>query len=152
MTTVRFAAVFALLFPAAALAQVDPCELIKMEEVNAIANVPANKKRSHTTRSGQECSFLDSKQNAVLTTEVRIAKLPKAELDVEAENLQKIYRTSVKPVEIGDGGFWLNSKHELFFRKGKHIVRVVMAPASDSKVTQARTETVARLIESRLPK
>jgi|CXWL01.1.fsa_nt_gi hypothetical protein len=133
-----------------ALAQVDPCELIKIEEVNAIANVPANKMRTHQTKQGIECSFLDSRQNAVLTTEVRNAKLPKAELDIEAENLQKIYRTSVKPVEIGDGGFWLNSKHELFFRKGKHIVRVVMAPAADAKITQARTETVARLIESRL--
>lgn len=143
-------AALALLATPAAFAQVDPCELIKIEEVNAIANVPANKTRSHQTRQGVECSFLDAKQNAVLTAEIRGAKLPKAELDIEAENLQKIYRTSVKPVEIGDGGFWLNSKHELFFRKGKNIVRVVMAPGPDGKAAQAKTESIARLIESRI--
>jgi hypothetical protein len=135
-----------------AQAQVDPCELIKMDEVNAIANVPANKTRSHTTKQGVECSYLDAKQTAVATIEIRGAKLPKAELDLEAENLQKIYRTSVKPVEIGEGGFWLNSKHELFFRKGKNIVRVVMIPSPDSKATQAKTESLSRLVESRLPK
>lgn len=140
----------ALLAAPAAHAQLDPCELIKIDEVNAIANVPANKTRSHQTKQGIECSFLDAKQNAVLTAEIRGAKLPKAELDIEAENLQKIYRTSVKPVEIGDGGFWLNSKHELFFRKGKNIVRVVMAPAADAKAAQAKTESIARLIESRI--
>ena len=132
------------------LAQIDPCEILKLEEVNAIAAAPANKTRSHTTKQGIECSFLDAKQNAVLTAEIRGAKLPKAELDLEAENLQKIYRTSVKPVEIGEGGFWLNSKHELFFRKGKNIVRVVMLPGPDAKATQARTESIARLIESRI--
>lgn len=142
----------ALLASCGALAQVNPCEILSIEEVNTIAGKPANKTRSHTTKQGIECSFLDSKQNAVLTAEIRGAKLPKAELDLEAENLQKIYRTSVKPVEIGEGGFWLNSKHELFFRKGRHIVRVVMTPAADAKLTQARTETVGRLIESRLPK
>ena len=142
----------ALLASTSALAQIDPCEILKLEEVNAIALTPANKTRSHQTKQGIECSFLDAKQNAVVTTEIRGAKLPKAELDLEAENLQKIYRTSVKPVEIGEGGFWLNSKHELFFRKGKNIVRVVMKPGPDSKVTQARTESIARLIESRLPK
>lgn len=134
----------------AAFAQLDPCEMLKIDEVNTITQKVASKMRSHPTRQGIECSFLDAKQNAVLTTEIRAAKLPKAELDIEAENLQKIYRTSVKPVEIGDGGFWLNSKHELFFRKGKNIVRVVMAPANDAKVTQARTESIGRLIESRL--
>jgi hypothetical protein len=142
----------ALLASTSALAQTDPCEMIKMEEVNAIAQAPANKTRSHTTKQGIECSYLDSKQNAVATIEIRGAKLPKAELDLEAENLQKIYRTSVKPVEIGEGGFWLNSKHELFFRKGKNIVRVVMTPSADSKATQAKTESIGRLVESRLPK
>lgn len=151
-TFTRTLAAASLLASTAALAQAEPCELIKMEEVNAIAQVPANKTRSHQTKQGNECAYLDAKQNAVATIEIRGAKLPKAELDLEAENLQKIYRTSVKPVEIGEGGFWLNSKHELFFRKGKSIVRVVTAPGADSKATQARTESLARLIESRLPK
>jgi hypothetical protein len=142
----------ALLASSTAFAQADPCEMIKLEEVNAIAQTPANKTRSHTTKQGIECSYLDAKQNAVATIEIRGAKLPKAELDLEAENLQKIYRTSVKPVEIGEGGFWLNSKHELFFRKGKSIVRVVMMPGPDAKATQAKTESIGRLVESRLPK
>jgi hypothetical protein len=152
MKTAPLCLAAAFLASTSALAQTDPCELIKMEEVNAIAQAPANKTRSHTTKQGIECSYLDSKQNAVATIEIRGAKLPKAELDLEAENLQKIYRTSVKPVEIGEGGFWLNSKHELFFRKGKNIVRVVMTPSADSKATQAKTESIGRLVESRLPK
>lgn len=150
MNTFRLGLAAVTLCATPAFAQVDPCELLKLEEVNAIANMPASRMRSHTTKGGLECSFLDVKQNAVLTAEIRSAKLPKAELDLEAENLQKIYRTSVKPVEIGDGGFWLNSRHELFFRKGKNIVRVVMAPGPDAKVTQARTESIGRLLESRI--
>lgn len=150
MTPLRLCLAAALLASVPAHAQVNPCELLTVEEVNAITTVPTSKTRSHTTKQGIECSYLDSRQNAILTAEVRGAKLPKAELDVEAENLQKIYRTSVKPVAIGDGGFWLTSKQELFFRKGKNIVRVVMAPGPDAKANQARTETVGRLIESRL--
>lgn len=150
MTPLRLCLAAALLACAPAHAQVNPCELLKIEEVNAITTVTMSKTRSHTTKQGIECSYLDARQNAILTAEVRGAKLPKAELDVEAENLQKIYRTTVKPVEIGDGGFWLTSRQELFFRKGKNIVRVVMAPGPDAKTNQARTETVGRLIESRL--
>jgi hypothetical protein len=150
MTPLRLCLASALLASASASAQVDPCEMLSIEEVKTITTMAANKTRSHQTKQGIECSFLDARQNAVLTAEVRGAKLPKAELDVEAENLQKIYRTSVKPVAIGDGGFWLTSKQELFFRKGNNIVRVVMAQGAEAKVQQARTETVGRLIESRL--
>jgi hypothetical protein len=150
MTPLRLCLASALLASASASAQVNPCEMLSIEEVNTMTTMKASKTRSHQTKQGIECSFLDARQNAILTAEVRGAKLPKAELDVEAENLQKIYRTSVKPVEIGDGGFWLTSKQELFFRKGKNIVRVVMAQGAEAKVQQARTETVGRLIESRL--
>ena len=150
MTPLRLCLASALLACAPAYAQVNPCEMLSIEEVNTITTMKASKTRSHETKQGIECSFLDARQNAILTAEVRGAKLPKAELDVEAENLQKIYRTSVKPVAIGDGGFWLTSKQELFFRKGNNIVRVVMAQGAEAKVQQARTETVGRLIESRL--
>ena len=151
--TLKTALVLSLLGLAAtpALAEIeDVCAILKIEEVNAITTMTANKTRANTTRNGQECSFLDARQNAILTVEIRPAKLPKAELDLEAENLQKIYRTSVKAIEVGDGGFWLNSKYELYFRKGKNIVRLVMVPAADSKITQARSETAARLVESRI--
>ena len=135
---------------APAFAQVEVCEILTMEEVNTITVQVATKTKTLPTKSGKECQYFDAKQKSVLTLEVRGAKLPKAELDVEAENLQKIYRTSVKPVEVGDGGFWLTSKQELFFRKAKNIVRIVIVPASDAKTTQARSETIARLVESRL--
>jgi hypothetical protein len=150
MKTILLAAA-ALLVAAPAFAQaVDPCEILKIEEINTLTAGNANKMRANVTKVGLECSFLDAKQNAVLTVEIRGAKLPKAELDIEAENLQKIYRTSVKPVEIGDGGFWLTSKYELFFRKNKNIVRVVMNANADPKTIQARTESVGRLVETRL--
>jgi hypothetical protein len=135
---------------APAFAQVEVCEILSMEEVNTITAQVATKTKTLPTKDGKECQYFDAKQKSVLTLEVRGAKLPKAELDVEAENLQKIYRTSVKPVEVGDGGFWLTSKQELFFRKAKNIVRVVIAPAPDTKTTQARSETIARLVSSRL--
>jgi len=135
---------------APAFAQVEVCEILTMEEVNTITVQLATKTKTLPTKEGKECQYFDARQKPVLTLEVRGAKLPKAELDVEAENLQKIYRTSVKPVEVGDGGFWLTSKQELFFRKAKNIVRIVIAPAPDAKTTQARSETIARLVESRL--
>ena len=141
------------LSPALALAQTalerkPACEYLQMDEVNIMSNGKATRARS--TREGMECAFLDAKANAVLTLEVKPAKLPKAELDLEAENLQKIYRTSVKPLEIGDGGFWLTGRAELFFRTGKNIVRVVLSPGPDAKANQAKTEAVARLVESRI--
>jgi hypothetical protein len=150
----RTAAALLALVPAWAQAQtpapMDVCSLISIEEVNTMVNVPASKTRSMTTKNGEECTFLDSSRKAVFTVEVRPAKLPKAEMDMEAESLQKIYRTSVKPVEIGEGGFWLTTKQELYFRKGKRIVRVVLAPEKDAKAVEAKTQSAGRLIESRL--
>jgi hypothetical protein len=147
----RLAAALALLAPALAFAQpYESCSLISIDEVNAYTVVPAVKTRTNTTRSGNECVFIDSTQKAVFTVEIRGASLPKAELDQEAENLQKIYRTSVKPVEIGQGGFWLTTRYELFFRKGKNIVRVVLAPQADTKSMQVKSESAARLIETRV--
>lgn len=154
-TTARSLALAACIaVPAFAQDAPETCALMKMDEVGVMASSLPNKTRSYPTKNGHECNWLDSGQKAVLTVEVRPAKLPKAELDVEAENLQKIYRTSVKAIEppIGDGGFWLTGKGELYFRKGKQIVRIVMPPAKDAKTSQARTESVARLIETRLAK
>lgn len=140
--------------PALAAAQapapVDVCGLITIDEVNALTNVPASTTRALPTKNGSECTFLDSGKKAVLTLEVRPAKLAKAELDMEAESLQKIYRTKVKPVEVGDGGFWLTTKQELYFRKGKQILRVVVVGGKDATAIEAKTQSAARLIESRL--
>jgi hypothetical protein len=148
-------ALFACLVPLGAAAQAydltQPCSMLTNEEVNAWSNVPASKTRATTTRAGNECTWVDAQQKAVFILEVRPAKLPKAELDVEAENLQKIYRTSVKPVEVGQGGFWLNSKYELFFRKGRNIVRVVV-PGASPKQIEANSLAAAKMIETRLPK
>ena len=129
----------------------DVCSLLSIDEVNAMVNVPASATRSNETKNGNECTYLDSGKKAVFVIEVRPAKLPKAELDMEAESLQKIYRTSVKPVpDVGDGGFWLTTKQELYFRKGKKIVRVVMIGGKDAKAVEAKTASAGRLIESRL--
>jgi hypothetical protein len=136
--------------PAVAAEAIQPCDFMTIEEVNAMVNVPASKTRSMETKNGYECTFLDSSRKAVFSLEIRPSKLPKAELDMEAESLQKIYRTTVKPVEIGDGGFWLTTKQELFFRKGKYIVRVVMVGGKDAKAVEAKTQSAGRLIESRL--
>ena len=44
----------------------------------------------------------------------------------------------------------LVTKQELFFRKGKYIVRVVMVGGKDAKAVEAKTQSAGRLIESRL--
>lgn len=144
------AAAFFAAGPAIAADAIEPCSFMTIDEVNAMVNVPASRTRSMETKNGFECTFLDSSRKAVFSLEIRPSKLPKAELDMEAESLQKIYRTSVKPVEIGDGGFWLATKQELFFRKGKYIVRVVMVGGKDAKAVEAKTQSAGRLIESRL--
>ena len=128
-----------------------PCDYLTIDEVNAMVNIPASATRTNETKNGWECTYIDSGKKAVFVVEVRPAKLPKAELDMEAESLQKIYRTSVKPVpDVGDGGFWLTTKQELYFRKAKWIVRVVMVGGKDAKATEAKTASAGRLIESRL--
>ena len=78
--------------------------------------------------------------------------LPKYDLDQEAETLQKIYRTSVKPIEgLGDGGFYLPGRREVWFRKGKSISRVAMTGFSgDAKAAEAKNSSAARLVESRI--
>src|SRR5262245_8280477 len=131
----------------------DICSYLSVDEVNAFTNVPASATRANPTKNGNECTYLDSGKKAVFVVEVRPAKLPKAELDMEAESLQKIYRTSVKPIpDVGDGGFWLTSKQELYFRKGKYIVRVVLVGSKDPKAGEAKSASAGRLIETRLPK
>jgi hypothetical protein len=136
--------------PALAAEALEPCTYLSIDEVNAWVNVPASKTRSTPTKNGYECTYLDNTNKAVFVLEIRPAKLPKAELDMEAESLQKIYRTSVKPQEVGDGGFWLTTKQELYFRKAKYIVRVVLVGGKDPKATEAKTASAGRLVETRL--
>ena len=157
MKPTRIAVAIALLASGQALAQTKetkgPCEYLSIDEVNAWVNVPASATKTNDTKNGAECTYIDSGKKAVFVVEIRPAKLPKAELDMEAESLQKIYRTSVKPLpDVGDGGFWLTTKQELYFRKGKTIVRVVIVGAKDPKATEAKTASAGRLIETRLPK
>src|SRR5262245_13945809 len=101
----------ALLTPALATAQeggVNPCDLVTKDEVASMVGADAAKvvTRSHATSKGAECSFLGERQKSLMTVEVRPSKLPKYDLDQEAESLQKIYRTSLQPVDkLGDGAF-----------------------------------------------
>ncbi len=138
-----------LFLPGFAAAQApDACTLITMDEVNNFAAKTATKVRARPIDGGSECAYMDARQNAILTVSVKQSKSPKAELDHEADNLQKIYRTSVKPAEVGDAGFFLSANKQLHFRKGKLLVMVAFSrPANANPVD---TAAAAKIVESRL--
>ncbi|QJR14776.1 hypothetical protein [Usitatibacter palustris] len=144
--------------PAFAWAQadelVDPCTLLTSEEVASFVGVDAQsiKTTKNTTAKGRECLFTGKGQKSLMVLEVRRAKYGKSELDSEAESLQKIYRTTVVPVAgVGDIGFWLPARRELWFYKAKTIGRIAMAGATgDAKAIEAKTQSVGRMIEGRL--
>ena len=126
----------------------DACSLITMDEVNNFAAKSASKTRARAIDRGSECAYMDGRQNAILTVSVKESKAPKAELDHEADNLQKIYRTTVKAAEVGESGFFLSANKQLHFRKGKLLVLVFFSrPANANPVD---TLAAAKIVESRL--
>lgn len=135
--------------PAIAAAETpDACTLITMDEVNNFAAKSAAKVRARPIERGSECAYMDARQNAILTVSVKESKSPKADLEHEADNLQKIYRTTVKPAEVGDGGFFCSANKQLHFRKGKLIATVTFSRPANANA--ADTTAAARIVENRL--
>jgi hypothetical protein len=148
-TIFRFAALAALAFPAMA-ALPDACSVLTLEEINAIAAVPAVRTQVNKTGNPTECGFIDAKRAAVLVVSMReVQYAAENELQIERENLEKIYRGKVKWLTgVGENGFWMPENKQLMFRKAKKLVSVKFSrPANQNEVD---TSQVARIIEARL--
>jgi hypothetical protein len=141
-----------LALPAHALDNPNACDLLKPEEVNAIAADKVVKVLQQRTGNPSECGFIDAKKAAVIVVTARSVQYAvKDEMFQERDNLEKIYRDHAKDLDtIGEGGYWLHANHQLGFRKGKTIVTVRFAIPKNQN--EADSSQIARVIEARLPK
>ncbi len=146
------AALAALALPAHALDNPNACELVKPEEINAVAAKKVAKILQQRSGNPSECGFIDSHKAAVLVVTVRTVQYAvKDEMFQERDNLEKIYRDHAKPLDtVGDGGYWLAANHQLGFRKGNAIVTLRFATAKNQN--EVDTAQIARVVEARLPK
>ena len=153
MTRNSLALAALLALPLAAAAEVpNACELIKPEEINAIAERKVERVQPQRSGNPSQCGFLDGRRGAVLVVSVREVQYAVLhELNIERDNLEKIYKSRAKPVEsVGDAAYWLAANKQLGFRKGKNIVNVTFStPKNQNEIDTAQ---VARLIESRIAK
>lgn len=140
----------ALALPAMAVPP-NACELVKPEEINLVAtSVKVERVQQVKTGNPSECGFLDAKRAAVLTVSVReVQYAVKDELQMDRDNLEKIYKTRSKTIDtVGDGGYWMPVHHQLGFRKGKTIVSMRFTVPKNQ--TEIDTSQIARVIEARL--
>lgn len=141
-----------LALPVHALEAPNACELVKPDEINAVAAKKVAKILQQRSGNPSECGFADEHKAAIVVVTVRTVQYAvKDEMFQERDNLEKIYREHAKQVDtVGEGGYWLAANHQLGFRKGKAIVTVRFAtPKNQNEVD---TEQIARVIEARLPK
>ena len=147
--TLPLIALFAL--PATALAAPpNACELLTAAEVNAIAERKVETVQQQKTGNPSQCGYLDSRKGAVLVVSIReVQYAVKDEMNVERDNLEKIYRSKSKEVDtVGDAGFWLPPNKQLGFRKGKSIVSVIFSTPKNQN--ELDTSQIARVIETRI--
>jgi hypothetical protein len=147
-----FATIALLALPAHALEAPNACDLVKPDEINAVAAKKVEKVLQQRSGNPSECGFIGAHKAAVLVVTVRTVQYAvKDEMFQERDNLEKIYRDHAKALDtIGDGAYWLAANHQLGFRKGKAIVTVRFATAKNQN--EIDTAQVARVIEARLPK
>lgn len=146
-------ALLALLLPASALATPpDACTLLKPEEVNIVSQKPVEKVQPQKSGNPSQCGFMDARHGAVVVVSVREVKYAvKDEFGLERENLEKIYKSRVKPLDaIGEQAFWMPVNKSLWFRRGKMIVSVTFATPKNQNETDSAQ--LARIIEAKLPK
>jgi hypothetical protein len=135
-----------------AFAAQNACELLNPEEINLISTNKVEKVIPTKSGNPSECGFLDARKAAILTITVRdVQYAVKDEMNMERDNLEKIYRTHSKPVDtVGEGGYWMPVAHQLGFRKGKTIVSVRFGTPKNQN--ELDTSQIARVIETRLAK
>lgn len=128
------------------------CELLNAEEINLIAERKVERVQQQKVGNPTECGFLDSRKAAILTLTVReVQYAVKDEMNMERDNLEKIYRSKSKPIEtVGDAAYWLPTNSQLGFRKGKMIVTVRFSTTKNQN--ELDTSQLARVVETRLGK
>ena len=127
------------------------CEIIKVEEINAIANGTVEKVQLQKAGNPSVCGFMDSRRAAILVLSIReVQYAVENELQLERENLEKIYKGRVKWLTgtIGENAFWMPVNKQLMFRKGKKIVTITFS--REPNRNEVDSAQIARMVESRL--
>ena len=142
----------ALSLPFAAHAEVpNACEIVKIEDINSIAAGSVEKTQQLKSGNPSECNFVNGHRTAILTISIReVQYAVENELQLERENLEKIYKGKVKWLTglVGENGFWMPVNKQLMFRKGKKIVSVTFS--REKNRNEVDTAQIARMVESRL--
>ena len=142
---------FSLAIPAAFAEVPNACEILKVEEINAIAANTVEKVQQQKSGNPSVCGFMDSHHAAVVVISIReVQYAAQNELQLERENLEKIYKGRVKWLTgtLGDDAFWMPVNKQLMFRKGKKLVSVTFS--REKNRNEVDTAQIARIVESRL--
>jgi hypothetical protein len=127
------------------------CEILKVEEINTIANGTVDRVQQQKAGNPSVCGFMDSRRAAILVLSIReVQYAVENELQLERENLEKIYKGRVKWLTgtIGDNAFWMPVNKQLMFRKGKKIVSILFS--REPNRNEVDSSSIARLVEARL--
>ncbi len=137
---------------AAAYADVpNACEILKVEEINAIAGNTVEKVQQQKAGNPSVCGFMDSRRAAILVVSIReVQYAAENELQLERENLEKIYKSRVKWLtgSVGENAFWMPVNKQLMFRKGKKIVSVTFS--REKNQNEVDTAEIPRMVDNRL--
>ncbi len=141
---------FALSVPAAFADVPNACQIITVEDINSIAGGTVEKVQQQKAGNPSVCGFMDSRRGAVLVLSIReVQYAVENELQLERENLEKIYKGRVKWLTaVGENGFWMPVNKQLVFRKGKRIVSILFSRAANQN--EVDSSQIARLVEARL--
>jgi hypothetical protein len=150
MTTRLAILAFAFAIPAAYAEVPNACEVLKVEDINSIAGNTVDKVQLQKTGNPSVCAFTDSRRSAILVLSIReVQYAAEQELQLERENLEKIYKSRVKWLTaVGENGFWMPVNKQLVFRKGKRIVSVTFSRVANQN--EVDTAQIARMVEARL--
>ena len=127
------------------------CTVLTIEDINAIAGNTVTQTQQQKTGNPSVCGFLDSRKAAVLVLSIReVQYAVENELQLERENLEKIYKGRVKWLTgtVGENAFWMPVNKQLMFRKGKKIVTVTFS--REKNRNEVDTAQIARLVDTRL--
>ncbi|MBC8022201.1 MAG: hypothetical protein H7Y14_03730 [Burkholderiales bacterium] len=126
------------------------CQIITVEDINTIAGGTVEKVQQQKAGNPSVCGFMDSRRGAVLVLSIReVQYAVENELQLERENLEKIYKGRVKWLTaVGENGFWMPINKQLVFRKGKRIVSIAFSRAANQN--EVDSSQIARLVEARL--
>ena len=127
------------------------CSIVSIEEINSIAAGTVTQTQQQKAGNPSVCGFLDNRKAAVLVIGIReVQYAVENELQLERENLEKIYKGRVKWLtgNIGENAFWMPVNKQLMFRTGKKIVTVTFS--REKNRNEVDTGQIARLVDSRL--